>query len=101
MTSLLRGVALLLRLLADDDFCLPADDYRAVRVVHHVVADAAEDGAPDGAHAARADDDHHGMLVVGRLDDFLSRLQPALVSPAHGNLRQWQNKSRPFLMITR
>ena len=56
------------------DVLAPTDDDRAVRVMHDVITDAAHHRASQLAHAARAHDDHHGVVLLGRLADHLSWL---------------------------
>ena len=50
------------------------DDDWAVRVMQHVVADAAHDGASNAAETSRADDDHGDCVVFGDATDHLARL---------------------------
>ena len=56
------------------------DEHRSVGVTRHVVADAAEHRLLDDALAARADDDHVGVLVVGDVADRLARVLVALAA---------------------
>ena len=60
-------------------FRLSADDNGAVRVVDHVVADAAQDGAPERAHAAGAGHDQLRTLLLRHLHDVL----PGTPEPRH------------------
>ena len=54
-----------------------------VRVVHDVVADAAEDGPPNGALAARAAYDQVGANLQSQPHDQLARLEPPLDARPH------------------
>ena len=58
----------------------PAHDHRAVGVVHHVVTDTAQDGAPDCAHPACPHHHHGGLLLRGHGADNLARLHAAVVA---------------------
>jgi len=63
---------LLLNLVLPVQALVLAHQHGHVCVVHHVVADGAHEGAPDGAHAARAQDDQVGALLCGHLDHHLA-----------------------------
>ena len=56
------------------------DEHRAARVMHDVVTDAAHQRAPQLALAARADDDHVDVLLLGHLAQRVARLHAALVA---------------------
>ena len=54
-----------------------------LRVMQHEVADAADDGAPDGAHSSRAHDDEAGIHLRRELNDHVSRLEAPLDARRH------------------
>ena len=56
------------------------DEHRAARVMHDVVTDAAHQRATQLALAARADDDHVDVLLLGHLAQRVARLHAALVA---------------------
>ena len=56
------------------------NEYRAARVMHDVVTDAAHQRAPQLALAARADDDHVDVFLLGHLAQRVARLHAALVA---------------------
>ena len=51
-----------------------ADENRAVRVVHHTVADAAHQGSPDGVGSACAHHYQHGAHRLLVADDLMPRV---------------------------
>lgn len=61
---------------------------RNVRVVHHVVTDAAHERAPQGAHSTTAQHDERHVFFLGDFDDGL----PWLASDA------LHNASEPMLL---
>ena len=79
----------------DDAGLVTTDDDGTVRVMHDVVADAAEDCASNRAHAARPDHDHQRLLVARHVDDGLSWLHAAFVAEANARHLQEIHGSKP------
>jgi len=50
------------------------DEYRAVGVVHHLVADAAHDELAKAGQATTADDHQRGVQFPGAFDDAVGRI---------------------------
>ena len=65
-----------------------AHQYRDVRVVHDVVADASHQRAPESSHATAAQNDQRRLILLGNFDNYL----PWLPSNAFNMAAKLQGK---------